>query len=166
MRTNMTSTQLTADEVVERNLRVVDEHFHNENPVDIEKAIALYAPEIVWELPARGILYRDREQVKQAYLRMFRSYGMHSITFVRRRAASNWVIDDAIADLTLVDDVENNVPNCPFPSGTRVSLRVIHYFELDNEGRITRENGYELWRRADAPRDDDIPTDAVTVHFD
>ena len=39
----MTSTQLTADEVVERNLRVVDEHFHNENPVDIEKAIALRA---------------------------------------------------------------------------------------------------------------------------
>jgi len=75
-------------------------------------------------------------------------------------------IDDAIADFTLVDDVEHNVPNCPFPSGTRVSLRVIHYCELDNEGRITRENGYELWRRADAPRDDDIPTDAVTVHFD
>jgi len=75
-------------------------------------------------------------------------------------------IDDAIADFTLVDDVEHNVPNYPFPSGTRVSLRVIHYCELDNEGRITRENGYELWRRADAPRDDDIPTDAVTVHFD
>jgi hypothetical protein len=162
----MTSTDLTADQVVERNLRVVDEHFHNENPVDIDKAIALYAPEIVWELPARGVLYRDKEQVKQAYLRMFQSYGMHSITFVRRRAASNWVIDDAIADLTLVGDVERNVPNCPLASGTRVSLRVLHYFELDGEGHITRENGYELWRPADGARDDDIPTDAVTVRFD
>ena len=162
----MTSPQLTADQVAERNLRVVDEHFHSENPVDIDKAIALYAPEIVWELPARGVLYRDKEQVRQAYLKMFQSYGLHSITFVRRRAASNWVIDDAIADLTLVGDVEHNVPNCPFPSGTRVSLRVLHYFELDDEGRITRENGYELWRRADAAHDDDIPTDAITVHLD
>ena len=85
MGTGMTSTHLTADQVVERNLRVVDEHFHNENPVDIDKAIALYAPEIVWELPARGILYRDKEQVKEAYLKMFQSYGLHSITFVRRR---------------------------------------------------------------------------------
>jgi hypothetical protein len=162
----MASLDLTADEVVERNLRVVDEHFHSENPVDIDKAIALYAPEMVWELPARGVLYRDKEQVKQAYLKMFQSYGLHSITFVRRRAASNWVIDDAIADLTLVGDVEHNVPNCPLPSGTRVSLRVLHYFELDDEGCITRENGYELWRRADAARDDDIPTDAATVRFD
>ena len=162
----MTSTHLTTTEVVERNLRVVDEHFHNENPVDIDKAIALYAPEIVWELPARGVLYREKEEVKQAYLKMFQSFGMHSITFVRRRAASNWVMDDAIADLTLVGDVEQNVPNCPLPSGTRVSLRVVHYFELDDEGRITRENGYELWRPANAARDDDIPTDAVTLHFD
>jgi hypothetical protein len=162
----MAATHLTADQVIERNLRVVDEHFHNENPENIDKAIALYAPEIVWELPARAVLHRDKEQVKQAYLKMFRSYGLHSITFVRRRAASNWVLDDAIADLTLVGDVEQNVPNCPLPSGTRVSLRIAHYFELDDEGRITRENGYELWRRADAARDDDIPTDAVVVHFD
>ena len=62
----MTSTRLTEDEVVERNLRVIDEHFHNENQVEIDKAIALYAPEIVWELPARGVLYRDKAQVKQA----------------------------------------------------------------------------------------------------
>lgn len=162
----MTTTHLTADQIVERNLRVVDEHFHNENPVDIDKAIALYAPEIVWELPARGVLYRNKEQVKQAYLKMFQSFGMRSITFVRRRAASNWVVDDAIADLTLVGDVERNVPHCPLPSGTRVSLRVVHYFELDDEGRITRESAYELWRRADAALDDDIPADAVTVRFD
>jgi SnoaL-like domain len=162
----MTSTQLTPEQITERNLRVVDEHFHNENPADIEKAIALYAPEIAWELPARGILHRDKERVKQAYLKMFESYQIHSVTFVRRRAAENWVFDDAIADLTLVGDVENNVPNCPLPSGTRVSLRVIHYFELDYDGRIIRENAYELWRRADSARDDDIPADALTVKFD
>jgi len=66
---------------------------------------------------------------------------------------------------TLVGDVENNVPGCPLPSGTRVSLRVVHIFELD-DGRIIRENGYELWRPADGPIDDDVPADAPTVRFD
>lgn len=161
-----TSTQLTPEQVAQRNSRIVDEHFHNENPVDIDKAIMLYAPEIVWEIPARGVLYRDKEQVKQAYLKLFESLAVHSMTCVHRKAAENWVFDDSIWDLTLVGDVENNVPNCPFPAGTRVSLRLIHYFELDDEGRITRENGYELWRRADAARDDDIPADSVMVRFD
>jgi hypothetical protein len=52
------------------------------------------------------------------------------------------------------------------PSGTRVSLRVVHIFELDDDGRIIRENAYELWRRADSPIDDDIPADAPTITFD
>jgi hypothetical protein len=40
----MTSTtQWTPEQIAERNLHVVDEHFHNENPADIDKAIALYA---------------------------------------------------------------------------------------------------------------------------
>src|SRR6266581_403368 len=100
------STRLTPEQVVERNLRVVDEHFHNENPADIDKA------------------------------------------------------------LDLDGDVEANVPGCPLPSGTRVSLRVVHIFELDGEGRIIRENGYELWRRADGPINDDIPARAQIVRFD
>jgi hypothetical protein len=68
--------------------------------------------------------------------------------------------------VTLVGDVETNVPGCPLPSGTRVSLRVVHLFELNDDGRIIRENAYELFRQADGPIDDDIPTDAPTVTFD
>jgi hypothetical protein len=46
-----------------------------------------------------------------------------------------------------------------------VSLRVVHIFELDDDGRIIRENGYELWRRADGPINDDIPAGAPIVRF-
>jgi hypothetical protein len=81
-----------ADQIVERNLGVVDEHVHNENPVDIDKAIALYAPEVVWELPARGVLCIDKEQVKQAYLKMFQGYGLPSTRYMRpsRRPTRSW----------------------------------------------------------------------------
>jgi ketosteroid isomerase-like protein len=162
----MTSTALTPDQIVARNLAAVDAHFHNENPQDIDKAIDLYGDSIVWEVPARGVLLRDKAQVKAAYLKMFESYQIHSMRPIRRLAADSWVVDDTVAEMTLVGDVETNVPGCPLPSGTRVSLRVVHIFELDDDGRIIRENGYELWRPADGPIDDDIPADAPTITFD
>jgi hypothetical protein len=161
----MTSTQLSPEQVIDRNLAVVDAHFHNENPEDIDKAISLYGDSVVWEVPARGVLLRDKAAVREAYLNIFKSYNIHSMTRVRRFGAGNYVVDDSIAVMTLVGDVEHNVPGCPFPAGTEVSMRIVHIFELDDEGRIIRENGYELWRRADAALDDDVPAGAVTVDF-
>jgi hypothetical protein len=161
----MTSTQLSPERVIDRNLAVVDAHFHNENPEDIDKAISLYGDSVVWEVPARGVLLRDKAAVREAYLNIFKSYNIHSMTQVRRFGAGNYVVDDSIAVMTLVGDVEHNVPGCPFPAGTEVSMRIVHIFELDDEGRIIRENGYELWRRADAALDDDVPAGAVTVDF-
>lgn len=161
----MTPT-LSSEAIVTRNLGVVDAHFHNENPADIDKAIDLYGDSIVWEVPARGVLLRDKAAVKDAYLKLFDSYQIHSMTPIRRFGTGNFVVDDTVAELTLVGDVERNVPGCPLPAGTRVSMRIVHIFELDDEGRITREIGYELWRPADAPINDDIPADAPTIRFD
>jgi hypothetical protein len=162
----MASVQLSPEETVERNLATVDAHFHNENPQDIDKAIELYGDSIVWEVPARGVLLRDKAAVREAYLNLFKSYNIHSMTQVRRFGSGAFVVDDSIAVMTLVGDVEHNVPRCPFPSGAEVSMRIVHIFELDDEGRIIRENGYELWRRADAALDDDVPAGAQTIHFD
>jgi SnoaL-like domain len=161
----MTQT-LRAEEIVARNLAVIDAHFHNENPADIDQAIDLYGETIVWEVPARGVLLRDKAAVKEAYLRLFDSYQIHAMTPVRRFGTGNFVVDDTIAELTLVGDVERNVPGCPLPAGTRVSMRIVHIFEHDDEGRIIRENGYELWRPADGPINDDVPPDAPTIRFD
>ncbi|MEU0312914.1 nuclear transport factor 2 family protein [Nocardioides sp. NPDC006273] len=164
----MTTTDaaaLTPEQIVERNLAVVDAHFHNENPEDIDKAIDLYGETIVWEVPARGVLLRDKAEVKEAYLKLFESYQVTKMIQVSRFGTGNSVVDDSIAEMTLVGDVENNVPGCPFPAGTEVSMRIVHIFELDDNGRITRENGYELWRRLDGPINDDIPADAVVIDF-
>jgi hypothetical protein len=92
----MTSTALTPDQIVARNLAAVDAHFHNENPQDIDKAIDLYGDSIVWEVPARGVLLREKAQVKAAYLKMFESYQIHSMRPIRRLAADNWVVDDTV----------------------------------------------------------------------
>ena len=162
----MTSEQLSADEAAERNLTAVDAHFHSEIQQDIDSAIDLYGDGIVWEAPARGVLLRGKAAVRQAYLDLFESMHFHSITPVRRFVAGNRVVDDSFGAITLVGDVANNVPNCPFPAGTEVSLRVVHIFEFDEDGRIIRESAYELWRRADAALADDVPADAQTISFD
>src|SRR5215212_9835076 len=136
--TTLDTASLTPDQIVERNMATVDAHFHNENPADIDKAIDLYGETIVWEVPARGVLLRDKAEVKDAYLKLFDSYQLTKMIQVNRFGTGNFVVD-----------VENNVPGCPFPAGTEVSMRIVHIFELDDNGNIIRENGYELWRRQD-----------------
>lgn len=47
---------MTRDELIAHNLKVVDVHFHNENPETIDKTLAVYGPEITWEVPADPLL--------------------------------------------------------------------------------------------------------------
>jgi hypothetical protein len=47
---------LTPEQIVERTLKVVDEHVHNENPVDIDTAIAVGGDTVVNEVGPSGIL--------------------------------------------------------------------------------------------------------------
>ena len=54
---------LTREQIIARNLKVVDAHFHNETPESVDKAIALYDDEIVWEAPLRGVLLTDPVEI-------------------------------------------------------------------------------------------------------
>ena len=53
-------TDLSRDEIIARNLEAVEVHFHNENVDSIDAAISVYTDDIVWEVPARGLVLRDR----------------------------------------------------------------------------------------------------------
>ena len=54
---------LTREQIIARNLRVVDAHFHNETPESVDKAIALYDDDIVWEAPMRGVVLTDPVEI-------------------------------------------------------------------------------------------------------
>ena len=159
----MTQTARTYSEMQELNLAVVQEHFHNEAPDTVDKAIALYADDIVWEGPARGLVYRDPAEIREMYLGIYQTLKMHSHTQIHRFATDEWVFDDCVYVGTLVDTKMRNVP---FPLGTKVSMRLTHAFQL-RDGKICRENAYEIWRRADdLTVNDDIPPNAVVTYFD
>lgn len=159
----MTISASEREDIIARNLAAVDVHFHNENADSIDLAVSVYTDDIVWEVPARGLVHRNRETVKQEYLRIFGSMNVHKITNLHRFATEEWVFDDSIFEFTVTGDGFRNAPVEP---GTRVSVRLVHAFQC-RDGKICRENGYEIWRRADDTTrvQDDIPEGAPSEIF-
>jgi ketosteroid isomerase-like protein len=153
-------TAVDSVDVKALNLRVVQAHFHNENPDDVDKAIALYTDDIVWEAPSRGIVLRDAAEIRAAYLDIFETVHITRMVSLREFATETTVFTDHLAEALVVGD---KMPNLPFPVGTRLRSRLIHLFEM-RDGKIAREIAYELWRAADSSIDhDDIPEGAVEV---
>jgi ketosteroid isomerase-like protein len=156
-----TST-MTREQVIERNLRVVEAHFHNENPDSIDQALALYDTDIVWEAPFRGQVHTDPAEVRQAYLQVFATVNFNRITSLRRFATEQFVFDDQLCDVTVVGD---QMPNLGFEVGDRISMRLVHCFEMRN-GKIAREIAYEMSREYRGPRDrDSVPEGAVVTDW-
>ncbi|MCP9953535.1 hypothetical protein LUW74_44420 [Actinomadura madurae] len=112
--TELPDSALTREEVIARNLKVVEAHFHNETPETIDKALELYGPGIVWEAPARGMIYTDPADVKEAYLGIFRTVRYHKLTTLRRFATENIVFDDQVGEVTIIGE---EMPNLPYPRG-------------------------------------------------
>jgi hypothetical protein len=157
-------SELTREEIIARNLKVVDFHFHTENPEEVEKALAVYADDITWEAPSRGVVMKDPKEVLEAYRNIFRTLAYRKTLGLRRFATENFVFDDQIGHVCVVGD-PSLMPNMPFPKGTEVYARVVHCFQL-RDGLITREIAYELWRELDSEvAHDDIPEDAVWEIF-
>lgn len=155
--------ELTREDVIARNLQVVEAHFHNENPDDVDKAIALYADDIVWEAPCRGQIYTDPADVKEAYMGIFRSIKFNKTTALRRFATETFVFDDQLADVEVVGD---EMPNLGYPVGTRLSARLVHCFEM-RDGKIAREIAYEMLREHGGANDhDSIPDGASVMVYD
>lgn len=153
---------LSREQLIEHNLRVVEAHFHNENPDDVDKAIALYGPGIVWEAPFRGQVYTNPEHIKSAYMAIFRTVNFNRATTLRRFATEDFVFDDQVADLTVVGD---EMPNLGFNVGDRISMRLVHCFEM-RAGKIVREIAYEMSRQYNGPRaNDSVPEEAVVVDY-
>jgi ketosteroid isomerase-like protein len=143
---------MTQQEIEELNMKVVQAHFHNETPDSVDKAIALYADDVVWEAPMRGLVMTDPAEIKKSYLGIFNTVHFNRTIALRRFAKGDCVFDDQIADVTVVGE---EMPNLGFKPGERISMRLLHVFEVKN-GRITREIAYEMSRAWGGPRDHDF----------
>ena len=160
----MTEAIADREAIIAANIAAVEQHFHNENPEGIDLAVGVYTDDIVWEVPARGLVLRNIEDVKQEYLKIFGSMHIHKLVNLHRFATEEWVFDDSIFEWTITGD---GFQNCPFPPGTTASVRLLHAFQC-RDGMICREHGYEIWRDINyhVRVQDDIPETATVQVFD
>ena len=128
---------MTPEEIFE----IVDQHFAFETPELIERVCETFADQIVWEAPARNLLFTNHDQILNHYRKI--AAGILEpveVEMLRRFAADDQAFDDRIIYFTAGKD---NVWN--IPPGKRVKLRLIHYFQVKNK-KICHEIGYEIWK--------------------
>ena len=156
--------QTAVADIIARNLATVQAHFHNENPTDIDKAIALYDEnETSWEGPSRGVVLTSHADVRSAYLDIFKSLKINKMAVLREFATERFVFHDQVVESEVVEEL---MPNLPYPAGTVMSIRLAHVFEL-RDGKIVKEIAYEIFRRAGSAQDvDSLPAGTVWTYFD
>lgn len=160
--TSLPDSALTRDEVIARNMRVVEAHFHNETPDLVESAIELYGDDISWEAPTRGVVMKNRADILEAYRGIFRTVAYRKVIPLRRFATETFVFDDQIGHVTIVGD---EMPNLPYPVGSDLAVRLTHVFEM-RDGKIVREIAYEMWREEGASNAVDfIPEGSPVITF-
>lgn len=137
------STPKTYEERCQYAMDLVDMHLHEENPERIDECLKLYTPDAVWEAPARGVTYVGRAKIKEMYLRLFRAGENIRFEPIERFASPDRVFDDMWVRFRLTGD---GFENCPVPIGTKVKLRLLHNFHIQ-DGMIAKEIGYEIWLR-------------------
>jgi len=57
---------MTREELVAANLAAVEAHFHTEATGEVEKALELYTDDIVWESPARSLVFESWRVLEEA----------------------------------------------------------------------------------------------------
>jgi ketosteroid isomerase-like protein len=131
------------EETMAANLATVEAHFHSEAANEVDEALKLYTDDIVWEAPARNLIFQGKEDVGNNYRKIFASIRDVEFRNLQRFATEDRVVDDSI--LTFVITQEGFLP---LPVGQEVEMRLAHIFEM-RDGKISKEIAYEMWRPAD-----------------
>ena len=50
-----------SEETMAANLATVEAHFHSEAANEVDEALKLYTDDIVWEAPARNLIFQGKE---------------------------------------------------------------------------------------------------------
>ena len=124
---------MPVNDIREKNLEVVEAHFHSEELNEIEAALELYTDDIVWEAPARGLRCNGKTDVAQNYYQIFGSVKDVSFLNLDRFATENRVTDDSIEKFTIIKE-----GYLPFQIGQQVEMRLVHIFEM-RDGKISKE---------------------------
>jgi ketosteroid isomerase-like protein len=128
-------------ELIAANLATVEAHFHSEAANEVEQALELFTEDVVWESPARNLIFHGKKAAGENYRKMFSSFRVEGFHTLQRFATEDRVVDDSVITVVLAGD---GVENAPAPVGSKVEIRLLHVFEM-REGKISRELVFENW---------------------
>jgi len=131
-----------SQDIIQANLATVEAHFHSEAANEVDEALKLYTDDIIWEAPARSLIFQGKEEVGNNYRKIFACIRDVEFRNLQRFATEDRVVDDSI--LTFVITQEGFLP---LPVGQEVEMRLAHIFEM-RDGKISKEIAYEMWRPA------------------
>jgi ketosteroid isomerase-like protein len=131
---------MTVQDTVTNNLAVVEAHFHSEAANEIEQALKLYTEDIIWEAPARQLVFKGKQAVAENYRKIFTSIKGVEFRNLDRFATEDRVVDDSIISFTITKE-----GFLPFPIGQKIEMRLAHIFEM-REGKISKEIAFEMPR--------------------
>ena len=129
-------------DIIASNLAAVEEHFHSEAANNIKRALELYTDDIVWEAPARNLVFQGKKDVADNYRKLFASIREVEFRNLQRFATADRVVDDSIVTFELIKD-----GFLPLQVGQKVAMRLAHIFEM-RDGKISKEITFEMWRPA------------------
>ncbi|MCA1564416.1 MAG: nuclear transport factor 2 family protein [Acidobacteria bacterium] len=129
-------------ELIAANLATVEAHFHSEAANEVEHALELFTEDVVWESPARNLIFHGKAAAGENYRKMFSSFRVEDFRTLQRFATEDRVVDDSVITVVLAGD---GVENAPAPVGSKVEIRLLHVFEM-RDGKISRELVFENWR--------------------
>lgn len=137
----MADCQMIEPDVIARNLEVVQAHMEGEAR-DPASVMSLYTDDIVLDVPARGLTFRDKAAIEANYIAMFGSMSDLELEPLDRFATADRVFDDCRVRFTLTG---TGFAGAPVPVGTRAEVRLLHVFEMRG-GLIARETVHENWK--------------------
>ena len=127
--------------MIETNLKVVAEHIENEAR-DPQSVLDLYTDDIVMEMPARGLVFTDKDAIAENYRATFSSMSEVELHPIERFATEDRVVDDMLVRFKLIGD---GLKNSDIPIGSHVELRLVHIFHMRG-GLIAREVVHEYYK--------------------
>jgi ketosteroid isomerase-like protein len=129
------------NDLIAKNLAVVDNHFHSEALSDVEAALETFTGDVVWEAAAPNGLNRSstgKEAAARNYRQLWAS--MRNVRFqpLQRFATEDRVVDDCTITFEVAKD-----GYFQFPAGSKVEMRLVHIFEM-RDGKIAREIVFDM----------------------
>jgi len=127
--------------MIDTNLKVVAEHIENEAR-DPQSVLDLYTDDIVMEMPTRGLVFTNKDDIAENYRATFSAMSNVELQPIERFATEDRVVDDMIVRFKLIAE---GLKNSDIPIGSDVELRLVHIFHMRG-GLIAREIVHETYK--------------------